>query len=209
MKEISQRSSWLFFVALISHSICFPARAATPIHISSNSFVYYNSWSPETGQGAISVYSTKSGQVSTFLPLPTGLIGYINFASFDPTGQKLALVQGLRNLYTKQPEKEFSPRTKLTILNLSDKKPIITFSHGTGLFAFSPNGDRIIFSEQYPSIYDGPPAPPGYLGYLWIYDFQSQIKKKLPPPPLPCSVSALNWAEFDGNIYVEIGRAHV
>ena len=88
---------------------------------------------------------------------------------------------------------------RLTVLNLINKKEVVSFDHGF-YFSFSPSGDAIVIANRFPGE-DELAAPPGYQQGMWIYNFSTKTKKKLTPAYV--GATDINWSGHDGHIYVD------
>jgi len=120
---------------------------------------------------------------------------YIGFNSINPSGDKIILAGSCEIASAEYPPRYFY---RLVIWDKKLNKQIIFFDNA-GAFTFSPGGDAIVYAEEIPGE-RGSPAPPGYKGGVWLYDFNSKAKKqisKMDPPYID-----LNWSEHDGNIYI-------
>jgi len=158
----------------------------------------YLSMSTKEGGHNIIRYNLQKKTLGVYYPTPNPENCHINYSSLDPTGKKLAYF-GYCKLANAIPSETSSQGFyNLTIVDIKNKKEVITLKNGGGFFSFSPKGDAIVYAERIP---EGIPIPPDYHGGVWLYNFYTKSKKMI----LPASVVAkdLNWSGHDGNIYFQ------
>lgn len=146
----------------------------------------------------IAKYDSKTNTLSSDYTITDSNRCYVNELSLDPTYTKLAFngnchISGGTISHVKDSYR------KITIIDFQSKKILATFDHGW-LFAFSPNGDAIVYAEVLPRE-SGPPQQPGFQNAMWIYNFNTKTKIKM--NPLSVGATDINWSEHDGNIYVD------
>jgi hypothetical protein len=118
--------------------------------------------------------------------------------AIDPTARLIAYSTGCR--YKSLPMTKLSAEGLyiLKILNMNSKKELASIDHVNRRYSFSPHGDSIAYAEEIPG-YFGSPAPPGYRGGVWIYNFDHKSKKQIYGGSK--QIMGVNWSEHDDNIY--------
>ena len=153
-----------------------------------------------TRQGSLNImkYNSQRKALDVYFPIANQEKCHINYSALDSMGKKLAYFGYCRLTNSISSETSAQGFYYINVMNIVNKKEIITFNHGGNLFSFSPKGDSIVFAEEIPGE-PGFPAPPGYQGGVWLYNFNTKTKKMI----LPASVVVkdLNWSEHDNNIY--------
>jgi len=158
----------------------------------------------EEGRKNIMKYDHLNKSLLSFYPITDQINCHLNDLSFDPNGKKLAfwgyckLSDAILN--------ETSPKGfyRITVLDIEKKKEIIILDHGGRSFSFSPKGDAIVYAEEIPGE-RGSPAPLGYQGGVWLYDFKSKTRKRIETAKINTTSvynMDVNWSEHDGNIYI-------
>ena len=162
------------------------------IVISLSDDIYHNFFSPENGSKVISIYSSNSHAISKYYTISNTLTCNIYNLLLSSTGSRIAFCQSCKDMN--------SYYYQLIILDLTSKNIIALMRNGGTLFSFSPKGDSIVYAEEIPGE-PGSPAPPGYQGGVWLYNFNTKTKKLILPTSIV--VKDINWSEHDGNIYFQ------
>ena len=149
-------------------------------------------------------YSKLTKALTSYYQIAEQDICHANFSSIDPTGSRIAVFVGCRNQSPHQLDNIALGYYRLIIIKEDSKNEIMHFDNVGHFYSFSPRGDSIVYAEEIAGE-RGSPSPPGYRGGIWIYDFRSQKTKKISEYSLGESCD-LNWSEYDGNIYIQIGK---
>ena len=197
MKIIYFNSFLLSFICSIS---CF-AGYNTKIVIRSDGNAYLNLYTEE-GSRNILRYNRQSKVMDKYYPIQNQENCHINDSSIDPKGNMIAFFGYCKLQNISQSNLSAEGYYYLTIVDIKTKKIIVSFDHGGQLFSFSPQGDAIVYAEEIPGE-PGSPAPPGYQGGVWLYNFNTKSKIKLDTSPVsPYGIRDINWSEHDGYIYL-------
>lgn len=86
----------------------------------------------------------------------------------------------------------------LGIFDARSGQEIISLPHVDKQFSFSPDGTGIAFVEEHRGE-RGAPAPPGFVGGLFIYNFNT--KAKIGVETLNVYPTDMTWSRHDGNVY--------
>ena len=166
--------------------------------ISSDGTPYLNVY---TRQGSLNImkYNSQHKALDVYFPIPDQEKCHINYSALDPTGNKLAYFGYCKLTNIISSETSVQGFYHLAVVDIKNKRVIIDFDHGGNLFSFSPKGDAIVYAEDIPGE-PGSPAPPGYQGSVWLYNFNTKAKKKIDVNLR--LIRDINWSEHDGNIYI-------
>lgn len=145
-----------------------------------------------------------SAGLIAYASIPDSEMCHINSSSIDPSGRMIGLecycrLPGVANSdCSKEPQGFY----RVVVMNLANKKILLSFDHGYS-FQFSSTGAEIAISVEDPSLHsDGCIPPPGFdKAYgLWIYSFENGNKSRIDTQKI--GVAEFNWSPHDGNIYV-------
>src|SRR4030042_1266319 len=160
-------------------------------------------FAPYNGKGNryIAKYDKYNNKSSWEHPVRNQDNCHLSYISLDPTGSKITYVAFCNLTNTKSSESAAQRFYRLVIIDVNNSKEVASFDHGGSIFSFSPKGNAIVYAEEIPGE-RGSPAPPGYQGGVWLYNFNYKTNRMI--LPAPTGITDLNWSEHDGNIYLLI-----
>ena len=183
----------IFLISIISVAISiFSSYASDRIVIAQDGKVYltsYKEWH------YIQRYDSVTKEFSRVLSVSDPTYCHINSVFLDPTGTKVVYCGACRYRTATTSNEVPKGFYFLKVINRKNMKEIVSFDHGQTNFSFSPDSDAIVYAEEIPGE-AGSPAPLGYQGGAWIYNFNTKAKKHL-----NLAVVDINWSSHDGNIY--------
>lgn len=154
-------------------------------------------YNPQMGSSSIMLYDDQTKQLTDFYSLTDSKGCHINDLSIDPSGKHIAFSGFCRLSKSDDCQKKPSGYYRIIVADSRTGEEIVILDHGTR-FSLSPQGDAIVYEEDYPGSDERCQPPPGIKGGIWIYNFKS---KQLHEIDSKVGASHFVWSEYDGNIY--------
>jgi len=119
--------------------------------------------------------------------------------SLDPAGKKIAILTSSKLPKDTSKDDSHVYIYVLSVLDTASKSLIKSFPNVSSA-TFSADSTCMAYFADYPGRLEGE-APPGYEEGVWLYNFETKLNKKIAKAAID-----INWAEFDGNIYILYGH---